>query len=428
MSDGAWIWLISLGSVFSFAIGVPVLLVIGMWVVGASMVIGFTLANIGSTLFEGLNFFGLLAMPLFILTGDLIAAGGIARRLSDFSNAAVGWLRGGLGVAALGASGLFSAISGSNAATVATIGSILYPEMTKHGYDRRFSAATLAAGGTVGIIIPPSILLIVYGFMMNLSIADLFVAGIIPGALMVIVMQAVCFYIGSRRGLGGRTKFGLKALGVTARRAYLGFATIILILLGIYLGIFSPTEAAGVAAGFSLIAGLLVTREIKLRKLPDIVFRSGRITGMLAPLVAISIAMQQILSVLGAEKFLTELVTSAGGQYAVLAVCMVLILIAGMLLESLPNTIILAPILAPIAVSMGFDPVHFAIIFMMGAAIGFITPPYGLNLFVVSGITGVPYLSVVRFIWPYLFALLAVWMAVALYPILALAPVRGLAS
>ena len=189
MTDGALIGLVTLGVTLFFLLGVPVFLVIGLWVVGVSIIIDFTLANIGVTLFQGLSFFGLLALPLFILTGDLINAAGIAKRLSDFAYSVLGWLRGGMGMATLGACGLFAAISGSNAGTTATIGSIMQPEMVKNGYDERFSAATAASGGTVGIIIPPSIIFIVYGFMMNLSISDLFIAGMIPGAMMVLGMS-----------------------------------------------------------------------------------------------------------------------------------------------------------------------------------------------------------------------------------------------
>ena len=184
MTDGTWITLISLAVTMLFMLGTPVLLVIVYWVIGCSFVMGLTLDNIGNELLNVFNKgFALLAMPLFILTGDLINKSGIARRLSDFAYACLGWLRGGLAMAAIGACGLFAAISGSNSATTATIGSMLHPEMVKGGYDERFSAATAAAGGTVGIIIPPSIIFIVYGFLMNLPISDLFVAGIVPGVL-----------------------------------------------------------------------------------------------------------------------------------------------------------------------------------------------------------------------------------------------------
>ncbi|MEQ6887759.1 TRAP transporter large permease [Halomonas sp. CS7] len=416
MTDGLLIGLITTGVTLFFLLGVPIFLVIGLWVVGTSLVIDFTLANIGVTLFQGLSFFGLLALPLFILTGDLINAAGIAKRLSDFAYSVLGWLRGGMGMSTLGACGLFAAISGSNAGTTATIGSIMHPEMKKNGYDERFSAATAACGGTVGIIIPPSIIFIVYGFMMNLSISDLFIAGMIPGAMMVLGMMVACHLVARRHGWGTLIPFKVKESAVFARKAYLGFATIAVVLYGIYSGKFSPTEAAAITVGFTLIAGLLITREISIFKLPAIMLRSGQIAGMLAPLIAISVVMQQLLSVLGAGQILEGLLNNLGNYYAILGACMVMILLAGMILESLPVTIILAPILAPIAQSAGVDPIHFSVIFLVGAAIGFVTPPFGLNLYVASSITGIPYLRLVRYVIPYFIALIVAWLAIALIP------------
>ena len=203
MADATWITIISLAVTFLFMMGTPVLLIIFYWVVGCSFVLDLTLDNTGAELLNVFkDGFALMAMPLFILTGDLINKSGIAKRLSDFAYACLGWLRGGLAMASLGACGLFAAISGSNSATTATIGSMLHPEMVKGGYDERFSAATAAAGGTVGIIIPPSIIFIVYGFLMNLPISDLFIAGIIPGALMVLAMMVACFIVCTINGWG----------------------------------------------------------------------------------------------------------------------------------------------------------------------------------------------------------------------------------
>ncbi len=418
--DGLLITIISLGVTLLFVLGIPIFLVIGIWVVGVSLVIDFTLANVGVTLYEGLNFYGLLALPLFILTGDLIAGAGIAKRLVDFAYACLGWLRGGLAMASLGACGMFAAISGSNSATTATIGGIMHPEMVKNGYDTKFAAATVAAGGTVGIIIPPSIIFIVYGFMLNLPIGDLFIGGMIPGLLMVLAMQLTCFYLSTRNKWGKVIKFEPVRIGVTAVKAWLGFMAIGIVIWGIYSGAFSPTEAAGITAGFCLLAGVFVTRELKLKALPSILMRSGQITGMLAPLIAISIVMQQVLSQLGAKDFITELVTSLGGFYPVLFACMAIVLIAGTILESLPNTIILAPILAPIAASIGMDPIHFAVIFLVGDAIGFITPPYGLNLYVASSMTNIPYLRLLYYTMPYLIALMIVWIVIAVWPALSL--------
>ncbi len=447
MDTASWVALISIGVTIFFMLGVPVLLVIAYWVIGCSFVLGLTLDNMGAELLNVFNKgFALLAMPLFILTGDLINQSGIARRLSDFAYACLGWVRGGLAMASLGACGLFAAISGSNSATTATIGSMLHPEMVKGGYDERFSAATAAAGGTVGIIIPPSIIFIVYGFLMNLPISDLFIAGIIPGALMVIGMQIACWVICSLNGWGHLIPLRLTRVLKTAFGAWLGFFAIGLVLWGIYTGKFSPTEAAGVTVGFCIIAGLVshllsglmgqhsaksveeksfaemfVVEGFTLFQLPSIVVRSAQITGILAPLIAISVVMQQILSLLGAQDVIGEFVRSMGGYHAVLFTSMAIVFVSGMVLESLPVTIILAPILAPIAASVGVDPVHFAVVFLVGASIGFITPPYGLNLYVASGVTGVPYFKLLRYTVPYLAALISVWILVSLTPDLALA-------
>ncbi|MCU0500375.1 MAG: TRAP transporter large permease [Anaerolineae bacterium] len=444
MSDGTLITLLSIAVTILFTLGVPVFLVIAYWVIGASFVLGLTLDNMGAELLNVFNKgFALLAMPLFILTGDLINKSGIARRLSDFAYACLGWMRGGLAMAALGACGLFAAISGSNSATTATIGSMLHPDMVEGGYDERFSAATAAAGGTVGIIIPPSIIFIVYGFLMNLPISDLFVAGIIPGALMVIGMQVACWIVCRRKGWGHLIPLQLNRILKTAFGAWLGFFAIGLVLWGIYTGKFSPTEAAGVTVGFCIIAGLLswvvthllglnsektwaekgygemlVVEGFTLRQIPGITMRSAEITGILAPLIAISVVMQQILSLLGAQQVIGDFVTAMGGYYAVLFTAMLIVFFSGMVLESLPVTIILAPILAPIAANVGVDPIHFSVIFLIGASIGFITPPYGLNLYVASGVTGVPYFRLLKYTVPYLVALIGVWLLVALTPAL----------
>ena len=411
--------LISILSIALFVLGVPILVVIGLWCIGISLVVDLSLANLGVTLYEGLNFFGLLAMPLFILTGDMINAAGIARKLTNFAHACLGWLRGGFGMATLGACGFFAAISGSNAATAATIGAIMHPQMEKDGYDPRFSAATIAAGGCVGIIIPPSILFITYGFLLNLPINDLFTAGSIPGCLMVLSMMACCYFYARKYKWGTLVPFSVRQVARTGLQAYLGFFAILLIMYGIYSGAFSPTESAAVCVGFCFFAGVFVTRELKLRTLPSVLFNSGKMVGMVAPLVAMSIVMQQCLSALGIDAWLAQKIGDLG--YAgVMISSMIIIFIAGMFLESVPVVTILAPILAPIAHSVGINPVHFSVIMLVGVAIGFITPPFGLNLFVVSTVTKLPFTHLLRFVYPYLALLLLTWIAIVLFPSLSL--------
>jgi C4-dicarboxylate transporter DctM subunit len=419
MDQATLITLVSVGAFALFLLGVPIFLVISVWVIGASLVIDFTLANLGFTLFEGLSSFALLALPLFILAGDLMKQSGIAKRLADFAFSVVGWLRGGMALTSIGSCGLFAAVSGSNSATTAAIGSIMYPELTKQGYDKRFAAATIASGGVVGIIIPPSIVFIIYGVLLKLPVGDLFLAGLLPGALLVVAMQVIAYTMSWRYGWGEIIGFQPLYVIKSALRAYLGILAIGVVLFGIYSGIFSPTEAAGITVGFTVLSGLLVARTLSLRDIPQVLVRSSKLTAMLAPMVAISVVMQQIFAVLGVQAFVNDVfATVGGGYYGVLALCMVIILVSGMLLESIPNTIIFAPILAPIAVATGVDPIHFAVIFLVGTAIGFITPPYGLNLYVASGVTGIPYLRLVKFVAAYLVGLITAWIIIAMWPAL----------
>ncbi len=391
--------LFSIVAVALFVLGVPILVVIGLWSIGISFLVDLSLANVGVTLYEGLNFFGLLAMPLFILTGDMINAAGIARKLTNCAHACLGWLRGGFGMATLGACGIFAAISGSNAATAATIGSIMYPKMIDDGYDPSCAAASIGSGVTAGIIIPPSIIFITYGFLLNLPINDLFTAGAVPGALMVLSMMVVCYILARKNKWGTLMTFSPKSAIKTTFQAYLGFLAILLIIYGIYSGSFSPTESAAMCVGFCFFAGLIITRELKLRNLPKVLFNSGKMVGMVAPLVAMSIVMQQCLSALGIEKWMASTIGNLGYAGVMLS-CMIIIFIAGMFLENVPVVTILAPILVPIAHSVGVDPIHFGVIMLVGTAIGFITPPFGLNLFVVSTVTGLPFTSIIRFVPP----------------------------
>lgn len=294
----------------------------------------------------------------------------------------------------------------------------MQPEMAKHAYAEHFAAATAAAGGTVGIIIPPSIISIVSGFLLDLPTSDLFNGGMLPGILTVIAMQGACWWSCKRNNWGHLIKFEPKKVAVTAGRAYRGFIAIGVVIYGIYSGTFSPTEAAGVTVGLCLIAGVVITRQTKISKLPEILMPSGQITGMLAPLIAVAVVMQQILSLLGAGEVVKGWLPGPGNPYYFLLARMFLVLAAGTVLESLPYTIILAPI----AYTAGADPIHFAVFFLVGDAIGFITPPDGLNPYVASGTTGIPYFKIVRHVLPYLISLLIASIVFAFWPPLSTYP------
>lgn len=417
------ILLASLTVILLFVLGTPVILCIGLWVSSVSLLIGDygLLGNIGQATFLGLKSFALLAMPLFILTGDIVLRSGIAAAITRLSRSMLANIKGSTAVTALLASGIFAAVSGSNAATTATIGNMMHREMTQEGYDPRFSGATCASGGTVGIIIPPSVLFIVYGVLVSESIGDLFIAGILPGLLMVSAMVAVALTLSSRNGWGGNAQGSGSSVREMLRSAWdakHAFFAIIFAIGGIYLGVFSPTEAAGMTVAYLGIA-TVATRKIRVRDLPGIMKGSAEIIGVLGPLIAFSVVFQQVLSFIGFDAQIQDMLLGLDPAALVMAI-IAIVFLSGMILESLPNVIIWAPILAPVAVEAGFDGVHFGVVFMVGIAIGFITPPYGLNLFVAAGVTNLPFTAIARQVLPYVGALLLVWAIVIMFPQLSL--------
>ncbi len=408
--------------VVMLALGVEILVCLGL---GAAILTfsqaQFGLDNLGIAAFGAIDSFPLLAMPLYILTGDLIAHSGIAARLISFSRALIGWLYGGLAVTLLVASGFFAAISGSNSATVAAMGRMMLGEMRKDGYPDDYTAAVAACGGTVGIIIPPSIVFVIYGVAAGVSVGDLFLGGIIPGLMMVAAMVIVATITCYRRKLGSRFPFSWRDLLRQGMRANLAFGATAVILGGIYGGVFTPSEAAAVAVAYCLIAGLFVTREIKLKDIPAITNRSSDIAGMVAPIIAMAIALSQILGVLGLPKQAVDAVLGLSSDPTVLMlIILAILLIAGMIMETTPNVLLLTPLLVPLAAQIGIHPIHFGVVVVMALAIGFVTPPIGLNLFVASAITGVPVSRIARISIPMIVGLTVALLLVAFIPALSL--------
>jgi len=413
--------LISLTALALFLTGTPILLIISGWVIATSyFVVDFPLINVGLTANEAVLIYVFLAVPLFVATGDLLTAGGISQRLVTFARSTVPFLPGATAATTMVSCGMFAAVSGSNAATAATMGRLLGPEMDKQGVDRGLSAALVAAGGTVGVIIPPSVMFLIYAVTVDVSSVDLFVGGLIPGLLMVLVLVATAVFLTRKnepsKGFGA---FSLPLVAGNALKAWLGFIAIGIILFGIYWGYFSPTEAAGVVTLYCMIAAVFISGELKLRNLPTILMQSAQLTGLIVPLVVFSVQFQQVASVMGLPVLIQNGLTEIGAVYGPnvsILIMMGIILMVGAITESTAVVLILGPILAPIAAHFGIDPIHWGVIFVIGTTIGFITPPYGLNLFVVSGVMNVPYPSVMRCILKLLIPLICLWLFITWSP------------
>lgn len=403
-------------------LGVEIVVCLGMGTILLTYLTGaFSLENLGNTTFDSLNSFALLAMPLYILTGDLISDSGIARTLVQFSKSVIGWLRGGLVLTGLLASGFFAAISGSNSATTATIGKIMIPEMKKDGYPVSFSASTAASGGIVGIIIPPSIVFVIYGVTSGVPVGDLFIGGILPGSLLIVLMSVVGFIWSGKNAWGGRTPFSWKEMIKHFWEAKLAFGASFIVLGGIYGGIFTPTEAGAIAAVYCILVGVFVTKTIKVKEIPCIMNKSSSINGMVAPIIALAIVFSQILGYLNLPRAGVDALIGLSDNGIVLTlIILFILLLAGAVMETAPNVVILTPLLLPIANQIGFDPIHFGVVVVVALAIGFITPPIGLNLFVASSITGLPVMAIAAKTMPYLIALIIGLLIITFVPQLTL--------
>lgn len=375
----------------AMALGVPIVFALGF-----SPMVGFIVTDkmvflnmIVQRTFAGINQFPLLAIPFFILAGELMNRGGITLRLVEFANAVVGHLRGGLAHVNVVTSMLFAGLSGSAVADTSAIGSILIPAMEKAGYSRKFAAAITAASSVIGPIIPPSIIMVIYAFMMNVSVAGLFAAGLIPGLLVGFALMGAVAVISKKRNYPKAEKRAtLGEFGAATKGAILPLLTPVIILGGILGGVFTPTEAASVAAGYALFLGLFVLKTIKFSDLDKIFLRAAIASAAILLVVGTATAFAWIATLSRVPNLLTELMFSiSDNPYLLLLMINILLLIVGMFLDAGPAILILGPILAPTMVQLGIEPLHFAIIMCVNLTIGLATPPMGLILFVASSVS-----------------------------------------
>ncbi len=387
------------------------LMVIGMpvtWSLGGAIVVALSvdpnlsLSLITQKMFAGCNNFAMLALPAFFLAGDIMAKGGLSKRLVSFADTLVGWISGGISLVSVVACTFFAAISGSSVATTAAIGGIMYPEMVKRGYPKDYSAAVQAIGGTLGIVIPPSTVFVIYGNITNTSVAKLLMAGIIPGLICGVALCVWAYIKARKENFPRESGFSFVRFLVSFKSAVWALLMPIVILGGIYAGIFTPTESAVVAVFYGFLVCLCIYRELTGKEYWKILCDSSVTTANIMFLVVTAQIFGYLLTYYRVPVYVTEaFMAVASSPEVFMLLIVVLLLICGMFLEVGATNLILGPILAPIALKFGIDPVHFGLVFVFLLALGQATPPFGTTLFVSCGISNQPVAAVSRQVLPF---------------------------
>jgi C4-dicarboxylate transporter DctM subunit len=412
-------WILFLSLFALILTGMPIALAIGF----SSMIVlalnDLNLVLLPQRMFVGTDSFPMIAIPFFILAGDLLAKGNVSKRLVDFADACVGWIRGGLALVAVLGSMFFAAISGSSAATTAAIGTPLIPEMKQKGYQVPFAAALIAASGTIGVIIPPSVPMILYAIIADVSVAQLFLNGFLPGALMGGILMIYSVYVAKKKNYPIGGKFSLKNIFAHFKIAFFGLLTPVIILGGIFSGVFTPSESAVIAVDYAIFVALFVYRDINLKQLYEVIVNSGITMAMIMFLIATSQIFSWVLANWSIPSDIAHFLLSfTENPLLILLLINVVILIAGIFMETASALIILTPVFLPIVEQLGINLIHFGIVIVMGLAIGMITPPVAINLYVASSITGESLESLSKQILPMLLLLVSVLLMTTFVPLL----------
>jgi C4-dicarboxylate transporter DctM subunit len=403
-------------------LGVPVAVSLGATTLITSFIFtDMDLMGIPSKVFDGLNKYTLMAIPMFILAGSLLSRGSSATRIIEFAKSLVGHLPGGLPIAAILASVIFAAVSGSSPATVAAIGSVMYGAIKQAGYNEQFAIGTIATSGTLGILIPPSIVFIVFGVTADQSIGRLFMAGVIPGLMIGAMMMIGTYILAKRSGFKGQKAASFKERFIAFKNAFWALLIIVIVIGGIYGGIFTPTEAGAFSVMYAFFVSFFIYKDTKYKDLYKIILDSAQTSSMIFFIIANAMLFAHFLTDEQIPQEITQMIIEANvGPLMFLLIVNILLLLMGQFMEPSSVVMITVPLLLPIGIALGIDPIHLGVIMVVNMEIGMITPPVGLNLFVASGITGLSLKQVIVASLPMTLILIFGLMLVTYIPIISL--------
>ena len=416
--------------------GMPISIALGLTVL--TFLFAFTdvpIESVALKLFTGIEKFEIMAIPFFILAGNFLTHGGVARRMIDFARSMVGHWYGGLGLAGVVACALFAAVSGSSPATVVAIGSIILPAMVKQGFPKQFGAGVITTSGALGILIPPSIVMVMYAVatsgatypgpdgnpVHSASVGTLFMAGVIPGLMLASLLGATTFYRAWKFGYPRLPKAAFAERFDAFRRSFWGLMLIVIVIGGIYSGAFTPTEAAAMSAVYAFVIAVFVYKDLRLSDIPRVLLSSASMSAMLLYIITNAVLFSFLMAHENIPQAMAAFIVDSGlGWFAFLLFVNVLLLAAGNFMEPSSIVLILAPILFPVAVRLGIDPVHFGILIVVNMEVGMCHPPVGLNLYVASGITRMGITELTVAVWPWLLTMLGFLALVTYWPDLSL--------
>ena len=402
--------------------GMPVSISLGLTVL--TFLFAFTqvpLESVALKLFTGIESFEIMAIPFFILAGNFLTHGGVARRMINFATSMVGHWYGGLGLGGVLACALFAAVSGSSPATVVAIGSILLPAMVKAGFPKQFGAGVITTSGALGILIPPSIVMVMYSVATNTSVGALFMAGVVPGLALAGVLGGVTYWRARKYDYPRLPKASWGERWAAFRKSAWGLFLIIVVMGGIYTGMFTPTEAAAMSAVYAFVVAVFIYKDMGLKDVPKVLLNSANMSAMLLYIITNAVLFSFILTNENIPQALADWMLGHGlGMITFLLAVNVILLLAGNFMEPSSIMLIFAPILFPVAMKLGIDPVHFGIIMVVNMEVGMCHPPVGLNLYVASGITKMGITELTVAVWPWLLAMLGFLGVVTYWPTLSL--------